>query len=64
MHKLHDEGTGGTGYNFEAVRNNASRIEGGLGFLDELYTPINMNSAHWNFIRVAITDKTIQLFNS
>ena len=38
-------------------------LKGGLGSLDELYTPINVNNAHWNFIQVAITDKTIQLFD-
>ena len=46
------------------VRNDGSRIEGGLGSLDELYIPINVNNVHWNFIRVAITNKTIQLFDS
>ena len=39
-------------------------LNGGLGSLDELYVPINVNNAHWRFIRVAITNKTIQLFNS
>ena len=32
--------------------------------LDELYIPINVNNAHWNFIQVTITDKPIQLFDS
>ena len=32
--------------------------------MDELYIPINVNNVHWIFIRVAIMDKTIQLFDS
>jgi len=64
MSRLHDKGTGGRGYNFEAVRNNDIRIEGGLGSLDELYIPTNVNNVHWNFIRVTITDTMIQLFDS
>ena len=63
VNRLRDKGAGGRGYNFEAVRNNESRIEGRLGSLDELYIPINVNNVHWNFIRVVITDKTIQLFD-
>ena len=58
------EGAGRRGSDFEAVRINDSRIEGGLGSLDELYIPINENNVHWNFIRVAMTNKTIQLFDS
>ena len=42
----------------------SSRIEGGLGSLDELYIPINVYNVHWNFIRVAMTNKSIQLFDS
>ena len=64
MSRLHGIGAGGRGCNFEAVRNDNSRIEGGLGSLDELYIPINVNNVHWNFIRVVITNKTIQLFDS
>ena len=59
MSRLHNKGTGERAYNFEVVKNNDGRIEGGLGALDELYIPINTNSAHWNFIKVAITNKTI-----
>ena len=50
--RLHNESAGARGYNFEAVKNNVSKIEEGLGALDELYIPINVISAHWNFIRV------------
>ena len=50
MSRLHDKGTGGRGYNFETVKNDDSRIEGGLGSLDELYIPISLNTVHWNFI--------------
>ena len=64
MSRLHNEGAGGRGYNFEAVRNNDSRIEGGPRSLDKLYIPINVNNTHWNFIRVTITNKTIQPFDS
>ena len=46
MSRLPDKGAGRRGYNFEAVRNNDSRIKGGLGSLDELYIPINMNNVH------------------
>ena len=49
--------------NIAVVRNDGSRIEGRLGSLDDLYIPANVNSAHWNFIRVVITDKTIQLYD-
>ena len=50
MSRLHGEGAGGRGYNFEAVRNNDSRIKGGLGSLGKLYIPTNVNNVHWNFI--------------
>ena len=63
MSRLQSKGTGVRGYHFKAVRNNDSRIEGGLGSLDKLYIPINVNNVHWNFIRVAITNKIIQLFD-
>ena len=46
MSRLHDEGAREREYNFEAVRNDESRIEGGLGSLDELYIPINVNNVH------------------
>ena len=62
--RLQGEGVRVRGYNFEAVRNNDSRIEGGLESLDKLYIPINVNNVHWNFIRVAITNNMIQLFDS
>ena len=42
MSRLLVKGAGRRGYNFEAVRNNDSRIKGGLGSLDELYIPINV----------------------
>ena len=64
MSRLLVEGAGRRGYNFEAVRNNDSRIKGGLGSLDELYIPINVNNVHWNFTRVKMMNKTIQLFDS
>ena len=64
MSRLDDEGAGGRGYDFKTVRNDDSRIEGGLKSLDKLYIPINVNNTHWNFIRVAIKDRTIQLFDS
>ena len=51
-------------YNFEAVRNDDSRIERGLGSLNELCIPIHVNNVHWRFIRVAMTNNTIQLFDS
>ena len=63
MSRLHNKSAGERGYNFEAAKNDDSRIEGRLGALDKLYIPINVNSAHWNFVRVAITNETIQLFN-
>ena len=50
MSRLHNEEAEAGGYNFEAVRNNDNRIDGGLAALDELYIPINADSAHWNFI--------------
>ena len=40
MTRLHNTGAGGRGYTFEAVRNDDSRIEGGLRSLDKLYIPI------------------------
>ena len=46
------------------MKNDGSRNEGGLVALDKLYISINTNSAHWSFIRVAIKNKTIQLFDS
>ena len=61
--RLHNKSAGERGYNFEAVKNNDSRIDGGLEALDELYVPINVNRAHWNFIRVKITNTTIELFD-
>ena len=64
MSSLHHESAGARVYKFEAVNANVSRIDVGLEALDKLYIPINVNNAHWNFIRVEITNKTIQLFNS
>jgi len=64
MSRLLVEGAGRRTYSFEAVRNDDSRIEGGLSSLDELYIPINVNNVHWIFIRVAMANKTIQLFDS
>ena len=46
------------------MKNYDSRINGRLKALDELYIPINANNSHWNLIRVAITNKTIQLIGS
>ena len=31
--------------------------------MDVLYIPIDVNNVHWNFIRVSMTNKTIQLFD-
>ena len=64
MSRLHNEEARAGGYNFEAVRNNDNRIDGGLTALDKLYIPINSDNAHWIFIKVAIYAKTIQLFDS
>jgi len=64
MSRLYNKGAGGRGYTFKVVRNSDSRIEGRLGSLDELYIPINVNNAHWNFIQVAKTNRMIQLFDS
>ena len=57
------EGAGRRIYNFEAARNNNSRIEGGLRSLDKLYIPINRNNVHRIFIRVEIVNNTIHLFD-
>ena len=46
MSRLLIEGVGRRTHSFEAVRNDDSRIEGGLTSLDELYIPINMNNVH------------------
>ena len=43
--RLHRESAGERGYNFEAVKNDDSRVDGGLGALDKLHIPINVNSA-------------------
>ena len=64
MSRLLVEGAGRKGYNFKAVRNDDSRIEGGPGSLDELYIQINVNNVHWSFIRGAMTNKMILLFDS
>ena len=64
MSRLHNEKAGARGYNFEPVQNNVSRIYGGLESPDELYIPINVDNTHWHFIRVAMTYKTIQRFDS
>ena len=40
-----------------------SRIDGGLKALDGLYISINVDNAHWNFIRTTIMNKTIHLFD-
>ena len=46
MSRLHNEEAGSGDYNFKAVRNDDSRIDGGLVALDELYIPIKVNSAN------------------
>ena len=64
MSRLHNESAGTRGYDFEAAKNDDSRIDGGLEALDELYTPINVNNTHSNFTRVVMVKKTIQPFDS
>ena len=46
MTKLHNEEAEAGDYNFEAVRNNNNRIDGGLTALDKLYTLTNADNAH------------------
>ena len=55
---------GGGNYNFEAMKNNDNRIDGGLTILDELYIPVNVDNTQRSFIQVTMHAKTIQLFNS
>ena len=64
MSRLIIKGVGRRTNSFEALRHDDSRIEGGLASLDELYIPINVNNVHWIFIRVAMANKTMQLFDS
>ena len=46
MSRLHNKGARTGGYNFEAVGNIDNKIEGGLGTLNELCIPINIDNAH------------------
>ena len=39
-------------------------VEGNIANLDELYVPINDNSNHWNFFRVLMRKKEIDLWDS
>jgi hypothetical protein len=64
MSRLHNDVARAGGYNFQTVRNTDNRIAGGLIALDTLCIPINVDNAHWVFIKVAMTAKTIKLFES
>ena len=39
------------------------RVPGGMNNVDEIYIPVNFNSNHWNFIRVRIQNKRIELWD-
>ena len=60
MSRLYTKSAEARGYNFDAVKKDDSRIDGGLTAPDGLYISINVDNAHGNFIRVAIMNKTIQ----
>ena len=51
-------------HKFGAVRNDDNKINGGFTALDELYIPINADSTHWIFIKVATNANTIQLVDA
>ena len=50
--------------NYSAVERYGQRVEGNIAYLDELSVPINANSNHWDFIRVLMRKKEIELWGS
>ena len=48
-------------YNFAAVGRWCNRAPGGMSNLEEMYIPVNPNDNHWNFIRVRVQAKRIDL---
>ena len=46
------------------MRTDDNMIDKGLVVLDELYILINVDNAHWIFIKAVMHAKTIQLFDS
>ena len=51
-------------YAFNEVRMWSNRIVGGIASQEELYIPINVNRNHWNFIRIKMKEKVIELWDS
>ena len=39
-------------------------MEGGVASQDELYIPINAGQNHWNFARINMAEKVVELWDS
>ena len=58
------EGKSGLIYDYNAVQDVASNIEGGLFNLRHLFVPINISNQHWFFLWVDFINTTIRAYNS
>ena len=50
-------------YNFAAVGRWCDRVPGGISNIDEICIPLNPIGNHWNFIRVRMQTKRIELWD-
>ena len=51
-------------YTFNQVRTWSNIIQGGVAAQDELYIPISADQTHWNFIRIKMREKVMELWDS
>ena len=51
-------------YDFAAVRRWCDRVPGGMSSLNKIFIPVNPNDNHWNFIRVRVQAKRIEMWDS
>ena len=52
------------GYNFTEAARWCARVPGGMRDLEEIFIPINSGSNHWNFIRIRVQEKQVELWDS
>ena len=51
-------------YNFVEAARWCERVPGGMRDLEEIFIPINPGGNHWNFIRVGVQEKQVELWDS
>ena len=64
MEKLLSGETEDDPYAFNEVQTWSDGIVGGITSQEELYIPINVNQNHWNFSRIKMKEKVIELWDS